>query len=245
MNRNLILGLKSDKITQEILNELNAIQGIKTSKLSHQPHKRFYEISSASIDYEDIEKPFQSSQIHCEDFISLQNLRVSEIKEENPLVFSLNRNQISAKEDEFLQETKRFNELIAKDGNNVDLWLEFIEFQKKMFFYLPNSNKNQQNIIEKQLAIVEKALENEFLKNNSLLILLRIRLLKSANKGEDFFRICDLAWNDYIKKNPENKLFWSLFFDFKFSSFIKFNVKNEFLLNSPLNFHYFSFEFFL
>ena len=173
---------------------------------------------------ENIQKQPNSEAVHTESFISFHTNTISEVKEDNPLVFSLNRNQISAKEDEFLQETKRFNELLQKNPNEISVWLDFVNFQKKMFHYLSNSNKNQQTIIEKQLNIVEKALENDGLKTNSLLILLRIKLLKDANKGEDFFRICEGAWNEYIEKNPKNSLFWNLYYNFKFTSFIKFSV---------------------
>jgi hypothetical protein len=220
----MILGLRSDNSTQEILNELNTIQGVNANKAKKQDkNHRFFEILEAP-ELENIQKTHNSEQIHKESFISLHNTQVSEVKEENPLVFSLNRSQISAKEDEFLQETKRFNELLQKNPNEISVWLDFMNFQKKMFFYLPNSNKNQQTIIEKQLNIVEKALENEGLKTNSLLILLRIKLLKDANKGEDLYKICEGAWMEYIEKNPKNQLFWNLFYNFRFTNFIKFNV---------------------
>lgn len=217
----MILGLKSDNITQDILNELNEIQGVLKPE-THVKRLRFFELND-HLECEALQKSFKSSHMHSDDYISFQQTQIEQ-KEENPLIFSLNRSLISAKEDEFLQETKRFNELLGKNPNNVEIWLDFINFQKKMFFYLPNSNKNNQNITEKQLSIVEKALENQFLKDNPLLNLMKIKLLKNANKGEDFFKVCEGAWKENLEREPENSLFWTLFFDFKFSNFIKFNV---------------------
>lgn len=127
-------------------------------------------------------------------------------------------------EDEMMQETKKFNELLFKNPNNIEIWLDFIKFQKKMYYYLPNSSKNLQIILEKQLNIVEKALENDFLKKNALLILLRIKLLKSSNKGEDLSKTLETAWRICLSENSENLLFWNLFFEFQFTNFIKFNV---------------------
>ena len=204
---------------------------MKKPSSESQKTQRFFEISP-DFSPENLKKAVFNDKIHTEDFISLEKTEsLVEKNDDNPLVFSLNRRDLSAKEDEFLQETRRFNELLSKEPKNLNLWLEFLNFQKKMGYYLPNSNKSQQNISEKQLSIVEKALEIEELKNNSLLVLLRIKLLKNVNKGEDFFRIVDSAWGEYIQQNPYNGLFWTLLFDFKFSNFIKFNVKLIFYMH--------------
>lgn len=136
---------------------------------------------------------------------------------------------MSTKDEELFSETRKFSELLQKNPDNLRNWLDFLRYQQKIAGFCRSAAKNSQGLLEKQLKIVEKALERGSLQGNPLLLLLKLKLFANSQKGEDLYKGLESLWEACLLKKPEDLLFWSLFFEYKFTNFIKFSVFCSFL----------------
>ena len=84
-----------------------------------------------------------------------------------------------------------YNRKLRKDPKNVDLWLEFVQFQDEIYRL---DGTKPRKLIERKISIVKKAIE--FNSNELQLILLHLRL---ADEIEDSATLMKL-WEGYLKR---------------------------------------------
>lgn len=124
---------------------------------------------------------------------------------------------------EFVKETASarndsFNRRLRKEPSNVDLWIEFINFQDQ----LPSSSTR--SLLERKTAIIERALEH----NPTSLLLIRAHL-NLASEYMSFAEIL-MTWDRHLALLEERKdvSFWPLVFEylnFRMNHFSCFNVE--------------------
>ena len=110
---------------------------------------------------------------------------------------------------EFVKETASarndsFNRRLRKEPSNVDLWIEFINFQVQ----LPSSSTR--SLLERKTAIVERALEH----NPTSLLLIKTHL----NLTSQFMSFAEIlkTWDRHLELLEERKdvSFWPLVFEY-------------------------------
>ena len=111
---------------------------------------------------------------------------------------------------------------MRKDPKNVDLWLEFVQFQEEIYRF---DGTKPRKLIERKISIVKKAIE--FNSNELQLILLHLRL---ADEIEDSATLMKL-WESYLKRADgiiEYPLTveWLIFLQIRFLAF-SFDQVNE------------------
>jgi len=128
------LGLKSDKMTLELIDELNKIQGINKSIYegtdTSVPLRRYY---NTAIPKDDIIQRKKTSEPNTlllkQDFISFEEPK-GDMEEENG-EFRLNRDEMSEKEANLLDKTREYNKKLDQNPNDPLLWIDFVNFQDK------------------------------------------------------------------------------------------------------------------
>uniref|UniRef100_A0A1B6DW55 Uncharacterized protein n=1 Tax=Clastoptera arizonana TaxID=38151 RepID=A0A1B6DW55_9HEMI len=102
--------------------------------------------------------------------------------------------------------TADFNHQLIKDPNNIELWLNFVNFQDSTFKFdnLQQKQNSQKFIAEKKLAILDKALEANVM--SEILIKERFRIAEYTLTREKLIE--DLS--DLLKKNPSSYILLSL-----------------------------------
>ena len=140
---NLILGLKSDKNTSEIIDELNKIQGINKSistkpDLSY-PRHRYYNTAFPE-DQEVVELVKDSGNKpdigEAHNFIPLdeeeqqsQNKEPEKVDEE----FKIDKSEMSYREMKLMETNKKYARLIEEQPNDITVWVDYCKIQDSLF----------------------------------------------------------------------------------------------------------------
>ena len=123
--------------------------------------------------------------------------------------------------------TARYNRSLLEEPHNIPLWLEFIAFQDQAVLWgggpvgLPETavegtRKNHLALVERKLAIVERALES-----NPLSVELLLRQMALAQEVWEDERILH-RWKDLVFQQPNKLQLWLGYIEFcqsRFSSF--------------------------
>ena len=133
---NIILGLKSDKITLSLIDELNRVQGINKTIYegvdTGMPMRRYYNTAIPKNEIIDIKK---DSGTHIPKLLQQSYIPFAhgdmEIEEEKDSEFRLDRNEMSEKEASLLDKTREFNKKLDENPNDPVLWIDFVTFQDK------------------------------------------------------------------------------------------------------------------
>lgn len=133
---NIILGLKSDKTTLGLINELNKIQGINTSIYNtvddKVPMRRYYNTKFPSDEIIEIKKdPEFDPNVLKQDFISFNRTQGNMEEEDDETEFRLNRDEMSEKEANLLEKTREYNKKLEENPFDPLLWIDFVSFQDK------------------------------------------------------------------------------------------------------------------
>lgn len=132
---NLILGLRPDKITLELIDELNKVQGINKSIYegvdSGMAIRRYYNTVIPKNEIVEIKKDTTNnfSQTLQQNYIPFVREDM-EIEDENDN-FKFDRNEMSEKEANLLDKTREFNKKLDENPHDPVLWIDFITFQDK------------------------------------------------------------------------------------------------------------------
>ena len=89
--------------------------------------------------------------------------------------------------DQLRREQIKFNKNLRKEPQNIELWIEFINFQEKIF-------EKRGKLNERKISILKKAIELN--SRNFLLIKLHLKL---AEETEDTASLMKL-WENYLRK---------------------------------------------
>jgi len=111
------------------------------------------------------------------------------------------------------QKSKAYNQLLAKEPNNVSLWLEFLQFQDEIYLWgcIPgihsqgsDKSKKQNNLalVERKIAICEKALQS-----NPLAVELIMRYMSLCEEVWDHDKMIK-TWRDSVFKLPQKAALW-------------------------------------
>ena len=130
-------------------------------------------------------------------------------------------NQIQAK-------TKEYNEKLRRDPSDIDLWLEFVEFQDQAMADFNSDEKKKKkasNVLIKSKAIVEKklsVLKTAMDKNphSFKLAVERLRLSKEISDNESLER----QWHELLLMFPDDLEVLRQYLDFNASHFTSFSV---------------------
>ena len=64
----------------------------------------------------------------------------------------------SSSEEQWIRVTKDYNSRLNQNPKDITLWIEFVNIQPSLS-NLPSSNRNNVAVIERQLSIIDKALQ--------------------------------------------------------------------------------------
>jgi hypothetical protein len=117
-----------------------------------------------------------------------------------------------------LRKTREFNEYTQKYPQDIEKWLQYISFQDELLKL--QNHRNTTAIIEKKIAIYEKALSH----NPKSSILLSGHLRESS-KLYSFDRV-NTGWQTALKRCPSDDTLWHEYILFKRSNFSHFSVSN-------------------
>lgn len=101
----------------------------------------------------------------------------------------------------YLLKTRNLNSRMATEKTSFEYWLELMDIQnlaKNSIFH-----GKEKLIVEKKLSIIEKALENDSLKMNFYLKLLRIDLLRQKEESEDHYKMITREFNNLLQDMPD------------------------------------------
>ena len=139
----MILGLKADKNTSAIIDELNKIQGINRS-ISQKPNLTYplhrYYNTAMPEDQEVIELAKDlaaKAQIDDElDFIPLdeveaakQDMETEKVNEE----FKIDKSEMNYRETKLLETNKKYARLIEEQPTDITVWVEYCKIQDSLF----------------------------------------------------------------------------------------------------------------
>ncbi|KAL4494982.1 hypothetical protein ABPG72_015682 [Tetrahymena utriculariae] len=155
---------------------------------------------------------------------SLQNLNNLSIKDYSDLKdLKINVEDLTSEEIKLFQQNKEFNQKIKDNPNDPYLWIDYIKLQDQGIKY-SSDQLSISSIQQKKIGIIEKALQNEQLCNNIIIILYHMRILQESNQGDDFYKVMNEKWMEYIQKNIYNMLLWNNFLDYRYSNLMKFSA---------------------
>ncbi|XP_063981715.1 nuclear exosome regulator NRDE2 [Diachasmimorpha longicaudata] len=108
------------------------------------------------------------------------------------------------KEEETRQKIKEFNEQLLEDPQNVDLWVEYINFEDRdqNFEMCPHSMKLETVKYQRKLAITERALESN--PNSPLLLKYKLNFLSELSPADQYSSQVE----HLISKDPGNLILW-------------------------------------
>ena len=120
------------------------------------------------------------------------------------------------------QRTATYNQALQNDPHNVQLWMEFLDFQKEASVWERGvggavSGKVARAIDERKLAIFERALEHN--PSSEELLVGHLELLRDSGRGQDAIL---KKWKDLLFRMPNKPLLWikyTEFFRMEFSTF--------------------------
>eukprot|EP01103_Thecamoeba_quadrilineata_P010349 TRINITY_DN2207_c0_g1_i3.p1 TRINITY_DN2207_c0_g1~~TRINITY_DN2207_c0_g1_i3.p1 ORF type:complete len:1079 (+),score=269.96 TRINITY_DN2207_c0_g1_i3:39-3275(+) len=116
--------------------------------------------------------------------------------------------------------TKEYNVKLRESPKDVDLWLEFINFQDESLSFGSRQEKSLGAITEKKIAIFLKALEHN--PRNEQLLLGYLRACEQVWEPEKVLT----AWERVIDNNNTNIRLWNNFFSFRQTNFASFSVSS-------------------
>ncbi|EAS01145.2 NRDE-2 (necessary for RNA interference) protein (macronuclear) [Tetrahymena thermophila SB210] len=155
---------------------------------------------------------------------SLNNLNNLSIKDYSDLKdLKIDVEDLTSEEIKLFQQNKEFNQKIKDNPNDPYLWIDYIKLQDQGIKY-SSDQFSISSIQQKKIGIIEKALQNEQLSNNIILILYHMRILQDSNQGDDFYKVMNEKWMEYIQKNIYNMLLWNNFLDYRYSNLMKFSA---------------------
>ncbi|XP_015126714.1 protein NRDE2 homolog [Diachasma alloeum] len=108
------------------------------------------------------------------------------------------------KEEETKLKIKEFNEQLSEDPQNIDLWLQYINFEDRdqNFEVSPHSTKAETVKYQRKLAIMEKALEGN--PDSPLLLKCKLNFLSELSPADQYSSQLELL----ISKDPGNLILW-------------------------------------
>ncbi|KAL4484058.1 hypothetical protein ABPG73_009256 [Tetrahymena malaccensis] len=155
---------------------------------------------------------------------SFQNLNNLSIKDYSDLKdLKINAEDLTSEEIKLFKQNKEFNQKIKDNPNDPYLWIDYIKLQDQGIKY-SSDQLSISTIQQKKIGIIEKALQNEQLSNNIILILYHMRILQDSNSGDDFYKVMVEKWKEYIQKNIYNMLLWNNYLDYTYSNLMKFSA---------------------
>lgn len=116
-----------------------------------------------------------------------KNLNADNKKNEINIIEKITIDNINISFDQLGREQMKFNKNLRKEPQNIELWIEFINFQEKIF-------EKRGKLNERKISIVKKAIELN--SRNVSLIKLHLRL---AEETEDTASLMKL-WENYLRK---------------------------------------------
>ena len=131
---NIILGLKSDRMTLELIDELNKIQGINKSIYegtdSKVPLRRYYNTAIPKNEIVQLKRASEPNNLLLkQDFIAFEESKDG--MEEDEGEFRFNRDEMSEKEANLLDKTREYNKKLDENPTDPLLWIDFVNFQDK------------------------------------------------------------------------------------------------------------------
>ncbi|XP_035211983.1 nuclear exosome regulator NRDE2-like isoform X2 [Stegodyphus dumicola] len=126
----------------------------------------------------------------------------------------------SSVESDIRNKTIYFNKKLLKSPNDVQLWLDFVEFQDEVCHADRKSESayNESAIFEKKISIFDKAL-----KYNPKSVELHIAKLNLCRKVWKIDKLISL-WDDLIFMNPNNPEVWQSYLFFVLTNLAYFNT---------------------
>ncbi|XP_066603817.1 nuclear exosome regulator NRDE2 [Prorops nasuta] len=106
-------------------------------------------------------------------------------------------------EEEWVKKTKEYNQRLAENPENIDLWIEYINFQDINVGFRCKLKENTKACnFQRKLSIVEKALESNV--NNTELLKLKYKFMSDLMPADQFSNDLE-AW---VNKDPGDILLW-------------------------------------
>jgi len=117
-------------------------------------------------------------------------------------------------EDEIIKETRRFNVETREDPHNIDLWLEFANFQENMVRFLKKKgSKVKLNALQKKISVLERGLSFNPDSDQLMLELLECaersrppeEMEERWNKAVSYLHSSVDMWRAYVSRQRENR----------------------------------------
>ncbi|CAG8742621.1 212_t:CDS:2, partial [Acaulospora morrowiae] len=143
------------------------------------------------------------------------------LKEKSKFVESIDV-QEETSEEAIREKTREFNALLDQNPKDVNLWLEFIEFQDKSMQFGKSKKADaaatRLSINEVKLSIFEKSFEAN--PNDPTLL---VAYLKCCEQVWDVPRLLT-KWDQILKENPRNVTLWMQYLNFRQTNLVSFTV---------------------
>lgn len=135
-------------------------------------------------------------------------------------------------EEHISQQTATFNRSLVENPHNVNLWLQFIRFQDEALVWgkLPvvasdgsgaeMRKRHQQALLERKIAIYERALENN--PTSVPLLIGHMELCGEVWEGDQLLK----RWKDLVFKHPNSPELWLAYIRYCQSHFSSFSVSS-------------------
>ncbi|XP_011302659.1 protein NRDE2 homolog [Fopius arisanus] len=108
------------------------------------------------------------------------------------------------KEDETKSRIKEFNEQLSEDPNDIDLWVQYINFEDRDQDFQISAHNTKAELMkyQRKLAITEKALENN--PDSPVLLKYKLNFLNELSPADQYSSQLELL----ISKDPGNLILW-------------------------------------
>ena len=149
------MGLKSDKTTIAIIDELNKMQGINKSIVTQArelyPRQRYYNCAQAGEGDDEEEEVIEltkefneKAQVNDEEFIPLEddeeekegkiNQRdAMDIEDEGHKEFKIDKSEMSNRDRNLIETNKKYSKLIEEKPTDVAIWIDYCRLQDTLF----------------------------------------------------------------------------------------------------------------
>ena len=185
------------------------------------------------VDDSNHKKSQKSTEISAdigEDFVRLSDcpeLATEQSKQPPKEPETAETDEISYEHQELHDRTRQFNSYLNRNADDVDRWIEFIQFQDELMFVRGEDStrktRNELNdvyLAEKKLLVLEKALKAN--PANVRLMILKLELLKSTKEPAELTK----EWENLAFVHPTNFEIHTSYLKFIVTHISHFNIAN-------------------
>ncbi|KAL0100675.1 hypothetical protein PUN28_019222 [Cardiocondyla obscurior] len=180
----------------------------------------FYDVSAKSLGYvkheqlkKDLSHRYYTKNIDSAEAVKKNDIIIKKTNEKTALIkqeIKADENTLSwckNLEEEQKSKTREYNEQLTENPHNVELWLQYIDFQDILAHYQRHqlAKDNYRTTLMKKLSIVEKALEKNT--DSKDLLILKLRFMTELTPSDELSNQLEVL----VNKDSGNIVLWQHF----------------------------------